>query len=533
MNKSVLWILSLGLLFRGAIALWLPAGYDEAYYYLYTQNPDWSFFDHPPLVAITTAIGLWLSFDTVSPFTIRVGSLLLHTATLALLYQAARRLFSDRVGQITVLLASIMPIFLVAFGTMTLPDVPLMFFGVAVLWGAVEEFFQGAQPYRPTYRLAIIGTLVGLACLSKYHGFLLGAGLVGFCLTTPPFRKALISPWLLLGFVGFGAMISPVVVWNINHDWVSFTFQAGRSVPLAQYRLLGVLEVLGVHSLYLFPFLGLPLMWVTARSLLQQIRLPFHRRRRDAEPDLILKQRLVLWLAAPVILIFTFVGGYRQVLPTWTMPGWFIATVLLAYRVTLWQDKFPRATRRWLVGNTIAVAAILSLTLGHIGFGTSQQPSQTALLGGVLPIAQDPSTQLLDVVQLRQNFRKQPEMVRALRESDFVFSNRYHLAGHFAMALDPIFPKPMTCFDPEDMRGFEYWSRSEDWVGKTGLYLTTQELHLRENSVATYVSYFKRMKKIGEIPLDRGGFEVNRIMVYQAVELLKPFPRPLQNSQGA
>jgi 4-amino-4-deoxy-L-arabinose transferase-like glycosyltransferase len=538
MNKSVLWILGLGLLVRGIIAFWLPAGYDEAYYYLYTQNPDWSFFDHPPMVAITTAIGLWLSFDVVSPFTIRLGSLILHTATLALLFHAARRLFTERVALLTLLLASVIPIFVVAFGTMTLPDVPLMFFWVAVLWGAVEEFFQGEKTedyrptYRPTYRLAILGTLVGLACVSKYHGFLLGAGLVGFCLTTARFRKALISPWMLLGLVGFGVMMSPVVIWNMQHNWESFTFQAGRSVSRESYSILRVLEVLGVQSLYLFPVIGVPLIWVLVRSLLHQLRSPFNRRMREPEPDLILKQRLVLWLSAPVILIFTFVGGYRQVLPTWTMPGWFIATVLLAYRVAIWQDKAPKVTKRWLGGSTIAVLAILTVTLGHISFGTSQIPSRNPFIG-VLPIASDPSVQLLDVLQLRENFRKQPEMVKALKQSDFVFSNRYHLSGHFAMALDPIFPRPMTCFDIEDMRGFEYWSRPEDWVGKTGLYLTTKELHIAENSVAVYESYFKNLRKIGEIPLDRGGFEINRIFVYQATELLTRFPRPLQNSQGA
>ena len=535
MNRSVLWILGLGLLVRGIIALWLPPGYDEAYYYIYTQNPNWSFFDHPPLVAITTAIGLWLSSETVSQFTIRIGTLLIHTATLAILYYAARRLFDERIGKLTLILASLIPIFIVAFGTLTLPDVPLMFFWVAVLWGSVEEFF-GSEPsenYKPTYRLAIISVLVGLACLSKYHGLLLGAGLVGFCLTAPPFRKALTSPWMVVGLVGFGITIAPVVLWNANHNWESFTFQAGRSVPATQYSILRAIEALGVQSLYLFPFLGVPLIWVTARSLLHQLRSPFNRRRREVEPDFLLKQRLVLWLSAPVILIFTFVGGYRQVLPTWTMPGWFIATLLLACRVAIWQQKTPNITRRWLTGCTIAIPIILGITLGHISFGIAQKPSQNTVFGGLVPIASDPSTQLLDVVQLRQNFRKQPEMVKALQQSDFVFSNRYHLAGHFAMALDPIFPKPMTCFDPDDMRGFAYWSRKEDWVGKTGLYLTTQELHIKENSVATYGEYFKTVKKIGEIPLDRGGYEINRIFVYQGVELLKPFPRPLQNSQGA
>jgi len=31
-------------------------GFDEAYYYLYSLHLDWSYFDHPVLVALTTAL---------------------------------------------------------------------------------------------------------------------------------------------------------------------------------------------------------------------------------------------------------------------------------------------------------------------------------------------------------------------------------------------------------------------------------------------------------------------------------------------
>jgi len=44
-----------GLLFRCVIAFWLYP-FDEAYYYLYLHL-DWSYFDHPVLVALTTGFG--------------------------------------------------------------------------------------------------------------------------------------------------------------------------------------------------------------------------------------------------------------------------------------------------------------------------------------------------------------------------------------------------------------------------------------------------------------------------------------------
>ena len=548
MKNQVLGILLVGLLVRSMIAFKLPPGYDEAYYYLYTQNPAWSFFDHPPMVALTTALGLWISGDQVSQLTIRVGTLLTHTATLGFLYLAAVRLFGKNVGRLTLILASIVPIFLVAFGTLTLPDGPLMFFWVVVLWGSAEEFFgtwdrssdrssdRSGDPliYRPSYRLAILGLFVGLACASKYHGAILGAGLVGFCLTASPFRRALWSPWLALGLVAFGFAIAPVMLWNANHDWISFTFQAGRSVPATTYNGLRLLEVIGIQCLYLFPTIGVPLLWVSVRDLLQQIRSPFIRRLRPHQPEIILKKRLVLWLSAPVFLTFTLIGGYRQVLPTWTMPGWFVATILLAIAVDRWQQKAPKIVDRWLMATSLSIPMILAITLFHISDGIAQKPSQNAIWGGLIPASQDPSIQLLDVVQLRNRFRQNPALIRALKNSDFAFSNRFHLAGHFAMALDPLFPIPMTCFDARDMRGFGYWSKATDWIGKTGLYLTTDEFQTPpEDSASTFLPYFKQFEKVGDIALTRGGVTVNHIHIYLGKTLIKPYPRPVQSSLGA
>lgn len=60
-NKWAIALLLWGLALRLTIATILPPGFDEAYYYVYTLHPDWSYFDHPPLVGVLTALGIWLT----------------------------------------------------------------------------------------------------------------------------------------------------------------------------------------------------------------------------------------------------------------------------------------------------------------------------------------------------------------------------------------------------------------------------------------------------------------------------------------
>ncbi|XGB41180.1 MAG: glycosyltransferase family 39 protein [Nodosilinea sp. LVE1205-7] len=133
------------------------------------------------------------------PLTIRLGALGLYSLSLVLLYWSACHLYSRAVGQATLTLASLIPLFTIGFGILTSPDNGLILFWSATLWVALQEFFprSGAapeSPYAPSWRLALLGLLVGLACLSKYHGFILGISLVGFCLSCRPYRRALLSP---------------------------------------------------------------------------------------------------------------------------------------------------------------------------------------------------------------------------------------------------------------------------------------------------------------------------------------------------
>ena len=530
-HKWAIAILFWGFVFRVTSAFFLNTGFDEAYYYLYTQNLNWSYFDHPPLVALTTGIGVWLT-GAVTPFTIRIGGVLLYTGTLLYTYLASRRLFGDRTATLTLGIFTTIPIFQIAFGILTLPDNALMFFWAACIYVAAIEFFpsEPSRSYQPTYRLAIIGLLVGLAFLGKYHGALLGGGLVLFCLLSSRHRVALFSPWTLASLALFAIAISPVLFWNYQHEFASFRFQGNRAIPSEGYNLERLLVTILVALGYLFPTFGIPIWWTSFRTvgaLWSDRHLGIDGEEAIAKSLYRNKQLLIVCLSMPIFFGFTFMGGFIQILPSWHMPGFFGATLLLGERAAQIQLHRPKYIRNWLWGSGMVILPLLIVGLLHVHLGIVQKGGDAAIAGGVWEAKDDPSTQMIDIVQLRQAFVDSPMLKAELEKADFVFSNSFFVAGQVGMAIEPL-GKKVTCFD-EDLRGFAYWSKAEDFVGKTSIYITS-ELFLKDDRypqpLDKYKGYFQFLEKIADVPLKRGGQTVQIFPVYRASPMLKPYPRP-------
>ncbi len=524
-HRTALIILLTGFLVRLVISICLNPGFDEAYYYLYTLHPDSSYFDYPPLVTLTTGIGVWLT-GQVSHFTIRVGTLLLYTGSLLFLYLATLRLYTLQIAISTLAIASAIPIFQIAFGVLTTPDTPLLFFWSISLWLAVQEFFD-YRGYRPSFRLTLLCFAVGLACLGKYDGFVLGLGLIGFCLFSRNYRPALTSKWFSIGILIFLVTISPILAWNISHDWGSFHFILGNN----KYQIDRLWKILSIDLLYLFPTFGLPLLWAIIRAVIQQlsnIQL-WHAGNRAFKDEWELEKRgFILWVSLPLILGFTFSSGDRQLLPAAQMSGYWTAIILLAERVSIERrNAAVRIPYRWFFGSLAVIILLLSIALSHATLGTLQATGKPSLFG-LLPIATDPSTQMFDIQQLRQALVSNNKLNLALKNADFVFTNRYYLGGQIGMAIEPIFHKPITCFD-QDPRSFAFWSKPQQWVGKNAIYLGTKAAEVDVDALNLYPSYFKQITKLGEIPIRRGGVVIQTFSIYQAENMLKPFPRPYGN----
>ncbi|WP_198648369.1 glycosyltransferase family 39 protein [Cyanothece sp. BG0011] len=523
---SVVSILLLGLLFRSLIAFWLLPGYDEGYYYLYTKHLDWSYFDHPLFVALTTGFGIWLTGIT-SPFTLRIGTLILYTGSLYLLYLTTAKLFSQTAGKITLILGSIIPIFQLGFGIITLPDSPLIFFWSAALYCAVDEFFtKRNQTYLPSYRLSILGVLIGLACLSKYHGFVLGFCLVGFCLCSNNHRKALISPWTILGLFLFIVTLFPLLFWNYQHDWISLKFQLFDrflpvpNAPQKSYNFLNALGVLGVNIALLFPTIGFPLWWVMSKSLYFDGYQLLSKKKNVS--NLNNKKLFIYWISLPLTLGLIILGGKEQILVTWPIPGYWGMILLLGFYGEQWLNNSKIWVKRWLFGSAIAINTILLLLLLHLNTGTLFTSSHNAIVGGFLTPETDPTTELIDVEELRKQVTESPLLLNYLKQSDFLFTNAYYLAGLIDLALEPLHDIPVTCFS-YDRRGFDFWPDTDQWIGKNALYITLKRFHEMPELTNEFRAFFTEIKEIGKIEIKRGGVVVNVFYFYEANNLLRPY----------
>jgi hypothetical protein len=538
-HRGLLWLLAGGLIYRTIVAIWLLPGFDEAYYYLYSRHLNWSYFDHPVMVALTTGLGWWTT-GMISPLTIRVGALLLYGLSLLLLSLAADRMHNPAVGQMTMAFGTLMPLIVISFGILTSPDNGLMLFWSATLLVALWEFFPSRRrlnhygvignAYIPTWRVALLGGLVGLACISKYHGFILGLGLVGFCLSRQPYRKVFQSPWLVASVGCFMIALFPLLYWNAQHDWISFRFHLGMrfdggSDEPSPFRFGQMVGYWLLSNVYLFPLFGLPLWWVTLRQTGQHVLMAFTPSWDTQEAQARDQLALLLWLSLPIVVLFTVLGGKQQIFPAWPAPGYWGLLILLGAQVVIWQRRRPRLVQRWLWGSGTLLAILSVIALLHLQLGFLQQPSRYAPFGGLIPLEQDGSTELIDTLQLRRLMAEDPQLQATLTEVSFIFTNEYYLGGYFDMAIHPLRDVPITAFS-QDPRGFAFWFNQTDWLGQDALYLTLERFAQDPDILAQYQPLFDTIEPLTTLDLRRGGEVTETIHVFKASGFNQPYVYP-------
>ena len=88
-NKLLIGLLAVSAIVRGVLAAWMEFGNDEVYYWTYALYPDWSHFDHPPMVGwMIQLFSLNLLFD--SEFFIRLASVVIMTANTYIIYRIGK-----------------------------------------------------------------------------------------------------------------------------------------------------------------------------------------------------------------------------------------------------------------------------------------------------------------------------------------------------------------------------------------------------------------------------------------------------------
>ena len=105
---------------------------DEAYYRLYGQYLDWGYFDHPPMIALMTFVSDVLVPGTsivAKNLSVRLMTVLFHMATVFLVWTTLDiKDRADKRAQNIFFLVSGSMVMFNAYGFITAPDAPLLFF---------------------------------------------------------------------------------------------------------------------------------------------------------------------------------------------------------------------------------------------------------------------------------------------------------------------------------------------------------------------------------------------------------------------
>jgi hypothetical protein len=195
---------------RTWLAIALPFTGDEAYFHQWGLNPDWGFYDHPPMV------GWWLAaLARISdhPAVLRLPALLapplMALATGAVLAPAGPVIAW---GAATLLLLAPLNAVNVAITT----DIPLMVFAFC----AMAAYLRALRTGRGVdYLLA--GLMIGGALLSKYFAGLLALAIGLHRLATPGAGR-----WLGLALLVAGSLPAAAIqiAWNSANCWPNVMF---------------------------------------------------------------------------------------------------------------------------------------------------------------------------------------------------------------------------------------------------------------------------------------------------------------------
>ena len=231
---------------------------DEAYYRLYGQYLDWGYFDHPPMVALMTFISDVLVPGTsivAKNLSVRLMTVLLHMATVFLVWKTLN--INDRTDKRTqnvfFLIAGSMVMFN-AYGFITAPDAPLLFFGALFYYAYRQYLCEASWKYAFLLSVSIAGMFY-----SKYMAVLA----IGFIVLS---NWRLICDKRLWAAIGLAAvMLIPHLYWQYANNFPSFTYHlVDRSM---HYNWLYTLDYLP-NQLVVFNPLAYGLMiWLAVRGL--------------------------------------------------------------------------------------------------------------------------------------------------------------------------------------------------------------------------------------------------------------------------
>jgi 4-amino-4-deoxy-L-arabinose transferase-like glycosyltransferase len=323
---------------------------DEAHYWDWSRHLDWSYYSQGPLVAWIIRLsceifgGLSVRLVGTEMLAVRLPAILCGVALLSGIFTLASRVLnSERLALATVAVALTVPVLNVGATLMTI-DAPYTCAWVWALVFAHSAIFRDSR-----WGWALTGVAIAIGILAKYTMAVWLPCVGMFLLCTPTVRGELRRPgfWIACGIAA--TSLIPIVIWNMQHDWVSFRhvgWQAGTQAT--EVRWFGPVR-------YITEQAGLMLIFWFICWAMGMWR---HRPGRAANPQLL----FMWWTSVPMFALFLVVTFKTPGQMNWPIAayvsGLIIAVEWLAYR-------FATVGPRWYFTHSffLAVATLIGFAL--------------------------------------------------------------------------------------------------------------------------------------------------------------------------
>ncbi len=349
-NGIMALVIFLSVIIRGFFAWTLELGNDEVYYWTYALFPDLSHFDHPPMVGFVIQAFSWdLHFN--SEFFIRLGSVVLGGFNTWIIYQIGKKVDNKLTGFFAALLYNASVYCFVIAGIFILPDTPQLFFWLISLYLLLISLPDKELSKKSRYILFFTGIIIGLAMLSKYTSVFLwfGAGLYIILFN----RRWLKTTELYLSILLSLLVFVPVLLWNIENKFISFTFQSERVSFFGS----------GISPYYFFTELFGQILYNNPVNFVIIILslLALSKKKFSIDKQYL---RILLLSSFPLIILFLFFAIFRRTLPHWTGPA-YIGLIIIA---AAWlSDKSLRKKKIDILPKPIMISIVVLMFFLVVG----------------------------------------------------------------------------------------------------------------------------------------------------------------------
>lgn len=504
-NRTLFWLLAISAVIRGLAAASIEFGNDEVYYWTYALYPDWSHFDHPPMVGwMIQLFSLNLLFD--SEFFIRLSSILFMTADTYIIFRIGKEIKSAQAGLYAALLFTASIYAFVIIGIFILPDTPLNLFWLLSFWMAVK-YFKSKE--RQNKYLLLLGLFTGLATLSKYTGAFIWVGIGLYFIIFD--QKQFKNPFLYLSVMITAICCIPILYWNLENNFISFTFHGERVSLFGKPRFDYFGTELAGELFY-----NNPVNFVLAIISV----IAAFKGKIDMEKPML---RLTLCTALPLIATFLFFSLTRQTLPHWNAPAYNLLILLVACMLC---NKHPRQNGSITIPKSITAA--LCVVIFTVGFGIAE------INTGLIPLDRHTEPEMLgrndftlDMYgweQLETKFatlREQKIAEGVMHEKDGIVADEWFpLANLDYYVARPLGMKVMGIGYPSKLHKY-LWINEERGGFEKGedFWFFTDSRYLK-NPNGLYPGGFQSIEPIDTITIERGGKPTKNFFIYACKGLI-------------